>query len=257
MKHLLALLFTASLVFLTGCGGTANTPSAKSNFRVSAGTLTYSSGPGLSVMYAFELSEVPANNEIDVTIDGPDSWDSGQPVVTTAIFNSTGSKWSWHNVSGSDGQLLTLQAGEYVFTTTFEGKTYEKTVTIDPADALPSLTDLQAQTSTTGVTATWAAVEGTASYKVELFSGDGTLVRGQLRDYTEATTYTFSDLELASDTQYYVAVQAFPNDFTASFVPLPDVFKTSYKSTALELDTAASTQRLKTMPVPSKGQDQP
>lgn len=215
------LLPVVLTLVLTACGISDVTSS--SDFQAGAGTLNFSNGPGLSLMYTYNLREVPADNEVEVIITGPEGWNDGGSITTTATFVNTGRKWSWRNIfRGGDGEYLTVESGTYTIQALFNGRTYTRQLTIDSSKRLAAVENLRVVSSSeTEVSIDWDTVPSAQSYQVELYSVDDSMPRGTFSTIVTASEHTFSDVALQIDGDYYVAVQAMPADFTSTSPDLP------------------------------------
>jgi VCBS repeat-containing protein len=208
-----ALLLTG---LLASCNTTPadNSPATSISFEAAIGTLNFSNGQGLSILYRFATPD-SAGQELNVMIEGPPGWNGDKPLHTTSRINSPASHLSWRNFSTDDaGDYLTMTSGTYTVTAEAAGATTDMTLTLSAEDGLSLPVSINVTATNTAATISWQAVEGATAYYVELYAPNGTLQRGVTKAYSSATEVTFPDLALITGTQYVAGVQAFTLDPT-------------------------------------------
>lgn len=181
-------------------------------------------------MFVFNLDMVSTEG-IEVSIDGPESWNAGEEISRVYRYETAGRKATWLNVfQGNDGQILNVVSGAYDVSAVISDVTHTEKVMIEASDQLSrplGLTVVAEGTTTVGVS--WEPVSGAQSYLVELFPKVTT--EGSFA-YTAATSAELTGLALIPGEEYRVGVTALTADFSPNAGrSLPNgMFNTSFAS---------------------------
>lgn len=188
------------------------------------------SGVGTTMYFQFSV-EPDSQEQVSVTITGPETWNEGYPFDIDFGTVGTGTHWRWKTYSYNSYPAV---AGTYLVELRVDDATFRSTVLLDNNETLQLVSEpVLLEPTTERVDTSWQPVAGAESYYVRLYLAAESGFETLRSVYTRQTSATFRDLQLSAGVRYYVGVHAFSSDLTGT---MPDVpltqFNVSFESTS-------------------------